>query len=217
MALLLRSVMRRLVVVTAAAAAVVLVAAPAAQAHDSLLASTPTAGEGLTTLPAEVRLTFGAEPRAQFAAVQVTGPDGRRYDAGAPTVDEVTLVQPLATGGPAGAYTVDWRVVSGDGHAISGQFGFLTTQGSATATPTPAATPTASTPPPTTAPAPAAAGSPALVTVADDEVRDTGGHTDVVIGIVVAVIVVIGGVVGVTLRRRRSTGHERPRRETMGR
>ena len=43
-----------------------------------------------------------------------------------------TVTQPLAGGLPAGAYTVEWRVTSADGHPLSGTFGFTVAQGAAT-------------------------------------------------------------------------------------
>lgn len=74
-----------------------------------------------------------------------TGPDGAVVSVGDPEVLGATVRQPLAEGLPAGAYTVDWRVTSGDGHPITGSIGFTVAEGAA----------------PSTAPAPSSAAPPA--------------------------------------------------------
>jgi hypothetical protein len=58
----------------------------------------------------------------------VTGPDGSRATSGKPRVDAATVRQPLATG-PAGDYTVAYRVVSEDGHPVTGELTFTVSGG----------------------------------------------------------------------------------------
>jgi hypothetical protein len=55
--------------------------------------------------------------------MQVVGPDGRHFETACPTVDGVTA-QVAADLGEAGRYTVEWQVVSADGHPIAGEFAF---------------------------------------------------------------------------------------------
>ena len=63
-----------------------------------------------------------------------------------PTAQDNVLTQPLE-GTASGVITVLWKVVSSDGHPISGEFSFTAT-GAPTPTPTQTATPTV-TPTPT--------------------------------------------------------------------
>ncbi|MDT0165291.1 copper resistance protein CopC [Actinotalea sp. AC32] len=95
-----------------------------ALAHDSLVGSEPADGAVVETAPAQVVLTFSSTQLDVGAAVTVTGPDGREWADGAPRVEDERVVQPLATGMAAGAYAVQWRSVSGDGHPVTGTFAF---------------------------------------------------------------------------------------------
>jgi hypothetical protein len=118
-----RKVLRR-TVVAAVAAGVALFGFPApAAAHAVLLGTTPAEGSVVTTLTTEVTLTFNEPVRAQFSTVAVTGPDGRAYANGELSVQDNVVRQPVH---PlrSGDYEVAWRVVSLDGHPISGTFSF---------------------------------------------------------------------------------------------
>ena len=125
----------------------VLFAPLSASAHDSLIASSPEAGSTVETLPAELTLTFSAElidgPGA--TEVVVTDASGASVTAGAATVGGAVVTQPLATGGTAGGYHVVWKVVSSDGHPISGEFDFGVSTSTAfepITTPSPSVAPT---------------------------------------------------------------------------
>lgn len=119
--------MRRLApaaVLAAASAALLsalLVASPA-QAHNFLVSSTPAAGETLTTLPELFEITTNDEllyaDGSRAFALQVIGPDGRFHGDGCLTVDGPTMSTPAALG-ESGEYTIDWQVVSADGHTVS--------------------------------------------------------------------------------------------------
>ena len=119
----------RVVVVSAAAALVGLgtlvgLATPAS-AHAHLISTDPAAGATLTVPPSQVRLTFD-EPIAQ-AHLAVEGPDGARWDDGAPVAADRTVTQQLRPLGPAGAYAVNYRIVSSDGHPVQGTINFTLT------------------------------------------------------------------------------------------
>ncbi len=129
--------------------------------HAQLVSTSPKDGSTVPTAE-EVTLTFSEDVNEQFLRVTVTGPDGAEVD-GEPTVDGPTVTQPLVTGLPAGEHKVTFRVVSVDGHPVSGTVAFTTTQAPASATPSPSATPTPSaseTPTPTTTPVPSVAADP---------------------------------------------------------
>jgi len=163
---------RRLALAGALIAFVALLApASPAQAHDDLLGSDPAADAQLDALPAQLTLTFTAEiaPDEGASEVQVTDAAGASLVAGAPSAQGNVLTQPLE-GTASGAITVLWKVVSSDGHPISGEFGFTVTTPptpTPTETTTPSPTPTATVAPtesasPSPTAAPADGGSTAL-------------------------------------------------------
>jgi methionine-rich copper-binding protein CopC len=103
---------------------------PAASAHNYLVSSTPEAGSVLTELPSDfvittndVLLDFGGESTGSAGALEVQGPDGLFYGDGCVAVSGASISTAAALG-PAGDYTVIWRVVSTDGHPVSSQFSF---------------------------------------------------------------------------------------------
>lgn len=119
--------MSRLRVVAAgiAVAAVALLATAApASAHDELLSSTPSDGERLPTAPTEVSLTFSSAVLDVGAAVVVADADGRDWAAAEPELEGGVVTVPLDDGMPVAGYEVRWRVVSSDGHPISGVIPF---------------------------------------------------------------------------------------------
>ncbi len=101
----------------------VLLVPAVASAHSVLIETDPTTGSVAAT-PDAVRLTFNERPQARFSVVQVVGPDGARRDAGNLSVLNDVVSEPLQGTRPAGVYTVNWRVVSADGHPVSGQWRF---------------------------------------------------------------------------------------------
>ncbi len=103
-------------------AALLAVTPVAASAHDTLTDSSPRDGEVLPA-PTELLLTFSGEISPVGTAVELTGPDGPA-PTGDPVVDGRVVTVPVTGDLVPGAYTVAWRVTSGDGHPISGEFGF---------------------------------------------------------------------------------------------
>ena len=171
--------------------ALVLGASPAF-AHAQFESSDPADGASLATAPQTVTLTFSDSMRQGFNTVTVTGPDGVQYQAGEPTAQDSSVsvgVNPL---GPAGVYQIGYRVLSDDGHPITGQIGFTLTQPGTAAAATPAPTPAAAT---TTAPVEAAP-APAA------QSEDTGGMP--VWPWIVGAVVLVGAGVAVALRLGRS-------------
>jgi methionine-rich copper-binding protein CopC len=91
-----------------------------AQAHDTLLSSDPADGATLETSPEEIGFTFSADVLDVSPLVRITDESGTELTEIVPTVDgpvvTATLTEPL----PAGTHTIQWRVVSSDGHPIEG-------------------------------------------------------------------------------------------------
>ncbi|WP_166389786.1 copper resistance protein CopC [Nocardioides ochotonae] len=94
-----------------------------ASAHAALVSSDPADASSVETLPDEVTLEFN-ESIADPAYVVVTAPDGVRVNSGDAAVAGPQVTQALDAQGlalPAGTYTLAYRVVSADGHPISGE------------------------------------------------------------------------------------------------
>jgi len=112
-------------------------AAPAF-AHNSLTGSNPVDEATLDAGPAEVVLTFDQPVQAGegLNSVAVTGPDGKQWQGGPATVDSNVVTTPVRELGPKGVYTIGYRIVSADGHPVSGELKFtLTTAGNGTPAP----------------------------------------------------------------------------------
>ena len=104
---------------TVLAIAATLGAAQAALAHDDLAGAevVTSADDGTVT---GVRLQFSNEIIAVGTEVVATSADGTSVADGAPEVSGRDVVQDLTTPLPAGTVTIAWRVVSSDGHPITG-------------------------------------------------------------------------------------------------
>ena len=111
-----------LLVLLSACALAVGTASPAA-AHATLLETDPAEGAVLAEAPESVRLTFDEAVRTVPGGVQVFGPDGEQLEVDAATFgSELDVVLPPEPG--EGTLVVVWRVVSDDGHPVSGTLSF---------------------------------------------------------------------------------------------
>lgn len=107
--------------------------APPASAHAARVSADPADNAVLTTGPGRVTATFNERLQTAFAAMTVVGPDGNLWSTGEPTVQGAVVGIDLRPLGPAGAYTVNYRVTSADGHVVSGSWSFrLTVPGTGT-------------------------------------------------------------------------------------
>ncbi len=122
------------------AASLFLVASPA-HAHDELVSSDPAADSTVETQPAALTFTFSGEidPTAGATVIAVTDAEGAALVDGAPVVQDNVVTQSLLPGAN-GAVAVAWKVVSSDGHPISGEFSFTVAAPAPIETPTPTAT-----------------------------------------------------------------------------
>jgi copper transport protein len=103
-----------------------LVPASPASAHASLSASSPAAGSVVQDEPAEVTLTFTEPVNVGLGRVVVVDPSGKNAQAGKPSRRSggTVVAVKLKPGLPRGTYVVSYRVVSADGHPISGGISF---------------------------------------------------------------------------------------------
>ncbi len=120
----------QLIVVTLLLAAVAFtttLTAGAASAHAARVSADPADHATVSTGPIRVSATFNEDLQTTFAAMTVVGPDGNMWSAGEPDVRGTVVsigVRPL---GPAGNYTVNYRVTSADGHVVAGSWSFQLT------------------------------------------------------------------------------------------
>ncbi|MEO2096340.1 MAG: copper resistance CopC family protein [Brachybacterium sp.] len=181
-------------------AALLALGAPA-QAHDTLLESDPADGATLETSPEAITLTFSADVLEVSPLVRITDESGEQLAEITPSVDgpvaTATLEEPL----PAGTSTVQWRVVSSDGHPIEGTFE-VTVEQDAAAEETTEAPAEGSSPAEESAPAettaPAEEGEQATAEAAEEESGSSMTPLLIVLG-----VAVVGAVVAVLLIMRR--------------
>lgn len=154
-----------------------------AVAHDELVASDPAAGSTIEQLPGEITLTFSGVLIDEAGAnrVSVTDAAGTELAEGEPVLDGTEVTQSLA-GSSQGPITVVWRVVSSDGHPVSGEYSFVA--GDADAAP---ATPTADD-------AASAEGT-------EDEGLPAGLWIGIAVALLAAVVAVVVAVVAASRRR----------------
>lgn len=125
----------------AAMAVTATLTAHVAFAHAALVSAEPADNAAVATAPDRVSATFNERLQTTFAAMTVVGPDGNLWSAGEPTVQGAVVGIGLRPLGPAGTYTVNYRVTSADGHLVSGSWSFrLTVPGTGTPGPAAAAT-----------------------------------------------------------------------------
>ncbi len=96
----------------------------AAQAHATLVRSDPRDGAVLAAAPSTVRLVFDDTVRAVSGMKAIRNGGGSVLSGRPQVVNGRVLVVPLRGGLPDGDYTVLWRVLSDDGHRLSGVIAF---------------------------------------------------------------------------------------------
>ena len=101
--------------------------APTASAHADLQVSTPEDGESLEIAPEEIRLTFSEELFEELVEISILDAAGDLYSTieveqtPPPGTD---VIFPWPTQAPPGDYSIAYRVVSADGHPVTGTISF---------------------------------------------------------------------------------------------
>src|SRR5690606_11703846 len=106
------------------------VGAAPALAHNVLVSSDPTNGAVLDTALQQVSFTFDQPIQNFDPALKVFGPNGNDFTTAAPTIEGTTISAPIAAG-PAGDYRAAYRIVSADGHPVTGEITFTLTDAAA--------------------------------------------------------------------------------------
>ncbi|GGN00596.1 copper resistance protein C [Lentzea pudingi] len=121
---------RALVALLFAGAAVLATAAPAA-AHNALIGSDPKDKTSLEVGPSTVTLTFDQDVQGGqgINAISVVDSSGGHYEvAGDPTIRDTAVSQKVEALGKAGEYKIGYRILSADGHPVSGELTFTLTK-----------------------------------------------------------------------------------------
>ena len=97
-----------------------------AAAHANLVATNPGDGSSVAASPVEVDATFSESISIDLGGISVRDIDGTRVDDGASRVDATgrTVATRLRPDLPDGTYVATYRVLSADGHPVSGSFLF---------------------------------------------------------------------------------------------
>ncbi|WP_406631602.1 copper resistance protein CopC [Amycolatopsis sp. WGS_07] len=135
--------MKRALITLALAGLPLLGLATPALAHDTLVGSTPADKSTVDTSPRTIELKFD-EPVQQGAdlnTVVVTDAQRNHWESGPATAAGSTVTVPLRTLGAAGGYTVDYRIVSEDGHPVHGSITFTLSKPSTSTSATAASAP----------------------------------------------------------------------------
>lgn len=103
-----------------------------ASAHAYIVKSTPAANEALDKSPEEITIVYNEPIEKVFHSLTVTNTSGTHVDLDNSHIDEknpAKLTAGLQKNLPDGIYTVSWRVVSADGHPITGVIPFIVGSG----------------------------------------------------------------------------------------
>ena len=107
--------------------AVLVVAAAVAQAHTHLKEAVPAEGSTVKASPGEITLTFSEPARLTALTIQKEGGEEQKVTP-LPTTAAEKVSVPAPKLAP-GKYIVNWRVVSGDNHIMSGKLHFTIAAG----------------------------------------------------------------------------------------
>jgi methionine-rich copper-binding protein CopC len=128
----IRQLLAVVVAFTAVMFPAALFSAAPAFAHDVAESTAPANGSTVASVPDSVSITFSNRPLLLGSQIRVNDASGQNWADGSVEIVDNVVSQKLRTGGPAGAFTVVWRVVSSDSHPIEGTFGFTAKAGSTT-------------------------------------------------------------------------------------
>jgi len=110
-------------------------------AHNQLIGSNPANEASVPSSPAAVELTFDqpVQNGEGLNTIAITGPEDTNWSVGPAEVASNVVTAAVDGLGPAGVYKIGYRILSADGHPVSGELTFtLATAGDGT--PAPAST-----------------------------------------------------------------------------
>lgn len=113
----------------------ILVFPTATWAHSKLETSTPAADAKLTESVQEVSLSFNENIDENLSTLKVKNAQGESVEVAEVKVNQNTMLGTLTAPLPSGSYTVEWKIVGGDGHPVDGTYAFEVDAPEAEATP----------------------------------------------------------------------------------
>lgn len=105
--------------------------APAGSAHSQLTSSDPADGSTVRRAPGSITLKFNEAVDPGYVKVSVTGPERADLVEGKPAASGSQVSATIQPPTVSGKYVVAYRVLSADGHPVSGTISFDFTGGSA--------------------------------------------------------------------------------------
>ncbi|MDD2767255.1 MAG: copper resistance protein CopC [Methylococcus sp.] len=99
---------------------------PVRLAHAILVKAIPERDATITDIPEEIHLTFNEGVGTEFLALAVVDDSGKRVDKHDAKLDftDHSNLRASVSGLAAGRYMVRYRVLSADGHVVSGKYYF---------------------------------------------------------------------------------------------
>ena len=96
-------------------------------AHAEFLGSAPASGSHLSSMPGKITLRFGENlsDLSGANAIVVMGPGGEEISQGEVSIMDTSAARDLKATSKAGTYHVAYRVLSADGHPVSGELDFF--------------------------------------------------------------------------------------------
>jgi len=189
-------IIKRTVAILAVSTAMWAFGATSASAHSGLESSNPADGSVVTEAPASISLTFNEDLLPGANSVSLNATDGTSITSAKVEPMGKTVDLPWPAELAAGDYQVAYRVVSADGHPVTGAIYFSFAPAEALATP-------ASSSPAMAESAPAEPSTSALAISENAEPESTGGTPWLGLGIAVAIGLALI-VLFAAIRRRRA-------------
>ena len=116
---------RRLTAALVLAGLALVTFATPAFAHAELVSSNPAKDGSVAVAPKQIQLTFNETVSPEL--ITVAGPQGTQWTVGQISVQGPVVTAPVQAVGPAGQYTISYRVLSEDGEPVSGTVAFALT------------------------------------------------------------------------------------------
>ena len=111
--------------IAAICAVIALISPLPAQAHTTLASSVPAKNSAIKAMPKTIALTFDEKlikiAGKNVSKFSVIGPDGKEIKLGPLTLTNQIISAAILEPKPKpGVYKINYRVISGDGHPVSG-------------------------------------------------------------------------------------------------
>ena len=115
--------------IAAISAVIALISPLPAQAHTSLVSSVPIKNSTIKAMPKTIAMTFDDKlikiAGKNVSKFSVVGPDGKEIKLGPITLtNQIISAAVLEPKPKPGVYKINYRVISGDGHPVSGTIKF---------------------------------------------------------------------------------------------